>query len=704
MGREGGTRQATRQATYVDLVSEREAPEGAGTGVWFIGGERDVPNLDPVRREERPHIVEVARSVGAGAWTVTEKEGKDGDRRKPRRSKFSDLCILFPNRTSLDDLERSLEEAGVPYTVEGQMLAYNTQDVRDLVNCLAAIDDPSDEVAIVAALRSPAFGCSDVDLYDWTRAGGKFSYLAKRGPANGPVGSALAVLRRYHEDRLGHTAAHVVERFIREMRVRELALDGGRARERWRLLGVVIEQARVLAEAGRWSLRDLVRWCEERRERQERTADGGVAELDVNAVRLMTVHYAKGLEFPIVLLTGLSGRRAGDRGPVRFDRSGDLARERMLAVRTAGFGYGDYDDLAEREKAAADEESVRLVYVAATRARDHLIVSLYRRTGDKASLASQLVGHVGEDSPLWRRLELEHPAVRTDGAEATPRATEAVDTEAGREAWLAARAEVVAKASLPYSVAATALAARGAPSPTGPAVAVPGPAGIPAPTAGGPAGSPARIAVGAADGGRAGSGAVTPQEDEPWRRGRGGTLVGRAVHAALQDIDLRTGDALVEICQRHALAEGIRDPEVVADVTRLVKAVVALDVVRGAAEGRHWKEVYVTVPLPTLGGGVLEGFVDLVYVEPSGELGIVDYKTDTVGERGSLERAARPYRLQLGAYAHAVEAATGRRVGAAWIVFARRAAEGKPAAYRITDLEAAKRRAAVAAFDMVSGS
>jgi len=691
MGRKDGT----TQATYVDLVSDRAVHEGAGTGAWRIGGEIDAPNLDLVRRAELTHIVDVARSVGAGEWAVTER---NGDRLVTKPSKFANLCILFPNRTSLPELERALEEAGVPYTVEGQTLAFGSQELRDFVSCLAAIDDPSDAVATVAALRSPIFGCSDVDLYDWVQAGRRFNYLALTaagggsdgGPEAGPVGQALAVLQRYHGERWNDPAGLLVERFIRELRLRELALDGGRARERWRLLSIVAEQARVLAEVGRGSLRELVRWCEERRERQERSADGGVAELDVDAVRLMTVHYAKGLEFPIVLLTGLSGRRAYDRAPVRFDHSGVVPPDKRLAVRTGDFGYGDYADLAERERQANDEETVRLMYVAATRARDHLIVSLYRKLGDATGFAAQLVTHMGEESLLWRDLPLQRKSAQAPGSQdrGTSRVLDRVpDTADDRKAWTANRTDVVADAARPFTIAATSLAA-----------------------------APASATASEGAGRRAGAGPVPPAaadeianasgvpegaaaHDEPWRRGRGGTPIGRAVHAALQDVDLGTAQDLEAICGRHSDAEGLGEEGDRDDVARLVRATIALDLIRQAASARHWKEVYVAAPLQKLGGGVIEGFVDLTFEDASGDLTIVDYKTDRLPKGASLERSARPYRLQVGAYAHAVETATGRRVTSAWIVFARRAADGLPAAYRLPDLDGAKRQAASAALE-----
>ena len=88
----------------------------------------------------------------------------------------------------------------------------------------------------------------------------------------------------------------------------------------------------------------------------------------------------------------------------------------------------------------------------------------------------------------------------------------------------------------------------------------------------------------------------------------------------------------------------------------------------------------------------VEGFIDLLFEEDDGFV-IVDYKTDRVGESGSLDAAAAAYELQLGAYAHAIEASTGRRVSEAWLVFSRRALAGAEAGYRLPDLDTARQKA-----------
>ena len=190
------------------------------------------------------------------------------------------------------------------------------------------------------------------------------------------------------------------------------------------------------------------------------------------------------------------------------------------------------------------------------------------------------------------------------------------------------------------------------------------------------------------------------REDEPWRRGRAATAVGRAVHAALQEVDLSVGEGLAGIAGRSARAEAI--PDRADEVEALAKAALSAGIVRRAS-GAPWlgREVYVSADLD--GAGVLEGIIDLIFEDGASDLVLVDFKTDRVPETGSLEDAAVPYVPQLGAYAEAVRRTTGRDVSEAWLVFARRAAAGLDAEYLIPDVVAAAEQARALALRALRG-
>ncbi len=119
-----------------------------------------------------------------------------------RPARYDDVALLLPTRTALPDFEDALERADVPVRIESQSLVFSTAEVRDLLSILTAIDDPTDEIALVASLRSPAFGCGDDELVDYYGRGGRWDYRRPAPddlPLDHPVVAALAALRRLHD-------------------------------------------------------------------------------------------------------------------------------------------------------------------------------------------------------------------------------------------------------------------------------------------------------------------------------------------------------------------------------------------------------------------------------------------------------------------------------------------------------------------------
>jgi ATP-dependent helicase/nuclease subunit A len=152
----------------------------------------------------------------------------------------------------------------------------------------------------------------------------------------------------------------------------------------------------------------------------------------------------------------------------------------------------------------------------------------------------------------------------------------------------------------------------------------------------------------------------------PWRKGRYGTAIGRAVHGVLQVIDLATGTGLDDAVAAQAAAEGVIGHE--THIRTLARAALDSPSVRQAAASPHWREVHVAVPVPDAGGRTLEGYVDLLYRGPDG-LVVVDYKTGPAGPDDDLDPLVENYRLQGASYALAVAQATGEPVAKMVFVF-----------------------------------
>ena len=510
---------------------------------------------------------------------------------------------------------------------------------------LSAVADPNDQVAIVAALRSPGLGCSDRDLATWRWGEHRWRYrdirFASAEAIAHPVGRALSVLSELHRDRHGLSIGETVRRVVDVCHLRELAFAHVRPRDRWRRIDFFLAQARAFEEAGGSSIEEFVSWACEQADRDVWENDSVEPDPDDDAVRVLTVHVSKGLEFPIVVLMGLNTPPRAAGPPVLWTDGGFEAKagpQNGDRFETAGYG-GAWAHESELLKS----ERVRLAYVAMTRARDRLVVSRFRSSSVK-SLAREMTPFLPE-APTIESLHLLDAVIPPAGR---------FDHElwSEREGWIERRSQLVARALRPQAVPAT-----------GVATLVLSSIVEDEPVADG---EPERDDELGADRPSSAEADDRPDDEPPWRRGRAGTAIGRAVHAVLQTVDLATGDGATRPAAAQAAAEGVPDLAIV--IEQRVRSVLESPSVKAAvATGRYWREVFVAVPV---GERVLEGFIDLLYEDVDGELVVVDYKTDGVRNEADADEAVGRYRLQAAAYALAVSRSLSRPVSRCVFVFA----------------------------------
>ena len=205
--------------------------------------------------------------------------------------------------------------AGIPYRHEGSRDFFQRDEVRDLIWVLAAIDDPTDRVALVGALRSSAFAISDQELVLHAAGGGALSYFATPGPRE-PVNAALAQLRDLHNLRGRFSLAEVVRRVVEQTRLVEFALTRPDGEQGAANLLAIVDDARMFAAAGGGGLRPFIRHLRDSMDDEQIEIEATVAEETDDVVRIMTTHGAKGLEFPIVALANLGTKPKIDSEPV----------------------------------------------------------------------------------------------------------------------------------------------------------------------------------------------------------------------------------------------------------------------------------------------------------------------------------------------------------------------------------------------------
>jgi ATP-dependent exoDNAse (exonuclease V) beta subunit len=384
--------EVTLQAPYVPLAPHRPMLQGQPSVVVLPVPEPYAKRYVSALSIERSLPAAVGAFadwiIGESGWKVTDRSGAG-----PVPVAARHICLLFRRFVSWQtDVTRpyvnALEARGIPHVLVGGRAFHEREEIEALRAALAAIEWPDDELSVFATLRGPLFAIGDEELLEWAH---RFGRQTERGfrrqgfhpyrvpelfkadtPADvehlRPIAGALGVLRRLHARRnyapvsetlhelLGATRAHV-----------GFALRTGGEQALANVLHVA-ELARQYDIGGGISFRGFV---EELRGAAEtaQAVEAPILEEDSDGVRLMTVHKAKGLEFPIVILADLTCKLSRPEAGRWIDPAANLC-----AVKLGGWAPADLL-LHDAEEAARDRaEGERLAYVAATRARDVLVI------------------------------------------------------------------------------------------------------------------------------------------------------------------------------------------------------------------------------------------------------------------------------------------------------------------------------------------
>jgi ATP-dependent exoDNAse (exonuclease V) beta subunit len=293
-----------------------------------------------------------------------------------RPARLGDVAILVQRHASALPLEEELIKRGVAVRSDRSSSVYELVEVQEVVMTLRALADPTDSLSIVSALRSSLFGCSDTDLLRYARAEGSWSVdeparLPSEAPAS--VVEALRDLLLLRRATQKLPPSSVLSLVLEERRVLEVASSELRFRDVLIAFRYLVEEARVWFESTGGTFREYVDYLTRRIQGEVRTSEATLSDLDDDAVNIMTIHAAKGLEFPIVVVAGQSKNSRPQKPKYRHFVNGESLECRVGIYQSDGF-----DACNLREVAEGEAETARLLYVAYTRAQDHLVVSLVR--------------------------------------------------------------------------------------------------------------------------------------------------------------------------------------------------------------------------------------------------------------------------------------------------------------------------------------
>jgi ATP-dependent exoDNAse (exonuclease V) beta subunit len=541
-----------------------------------------------------------------------------------RPSRAGDVLLLARRLTWMRPLEEALEAVGLRFTVEGGKSFFDRQEVHETLAVLRALDDPSDHLSLVAALRSAFFGVSDRDIVTYSLSGGPLwlGRVDEERPGGSALGPAMRLLDELHRQRTRLSVPALLERLYDETRVLAALTGTRRGEAQIANLEKVATLARQSEVLGALTLRGFANLLAERIESAREEPDlPSTRPGDLDTVRVLSIHKAKGLEAPIVALydTADNARVSADTVP--------LWQEGRIAI---GFRGGcqpeGWDALAKREEQKTWAEMRRLLYVACTRARDLLVVPrppVDARLGD-----------------FWRDLVERLPAVSDADVRVVDVETLSAPEMAGRgrELWAIASAEGGDAVAARWDAERRAQIARAAERPFAPVSAT-------------------RLA------------ARTAPPPAAARGGAAGRDFGSLVHRLLEWIPLEDADG-GRAARLRAMAEALAPSfglpgDAARRAAEQVDRALGLPVIERARHApRVWRELSLWFPeAPHL----VEGVVDLVF-EEDGKLVVVDYKTDAIEPEQALAQAAH-HAPQLQLYGRGLAQAVGLKVAERLVLF-----------------------------------
>ncbi|MBX5480951.1 MAG: UvrD-helicase domain-containing protein [Myxococcaceae bacterium] len=329
----------------------------------------------------------------------------------PRRARGGDVAILFRRFTHLELYRQALIRHGVPHRVVRGRGFYGAQEVLDLASLLALVAAPDDGIALAAVLRSPLVALSDASLFqvawenhqrlslDGLRQPGRLEGLPADERARLDRLLALYPRLRKERDRLG---IRVLLKVALEETGYPVAIAGTPYGEQ--ALANIDKLLELAGQRDAAGMGDCARFARELIALAEAEPDEAQADVldagDPRAVQLLTIHRAKGLEWPVVVVPDMAYRNPTPSGRVVFERRLGLAIKPWIGDELEPTPTARHQramaELQRREQA----ESLRILYVALTRARDHLILSGQSPRPARGTWRTILDGLIDDDSGL----------------------------------------------------------------------------------------------------------------------------------------------------------------------------------------------------------------------------------------------------------------------------------------------------------------
>jgi ATP-dependent helicase/nuclease subunit A len=290
---------------------------------------------------------------------------------------FGDMAILLRSLEPLPMYLRPLREAGIPCVVEGGRTFLERSEVNELLCLLRSLADPEDSIAFLGALRSSLFAVADAEILRFARSGVPFTWQSGLDASSTPhVKSAAQLLTDHHERLARQPAASVLRSLLEDCSLQEIAATAFDGAQRLANLGKLTELVEERTETLDLPFAEALTELQLQFDAPQGESESALADERIEAVRILSIHKAKGLEYPVVFLPDMGRQEMvppalQPRVKVLRGASGlslALSLPRSLLQNLAMVA------IREKDRRHDQAETKRLLYVASTRARERLIL------------------------------------------------------------------------------------------------------------------------------------------------------------------------------------------------------------------------------------------------------------------------------------------------------------------------------------------
>ncbi|MCL5773806.1 MAG: UvrD-helicase domain-containing protein [Firmicutes bacterium] len=343
---------------------------------------KDIPSVDILLTKLSEEGIEESRHTEARALALKVKKMVD------EGYNCKDFAILLRSTTNIEIYEKAFRDEGIPfYTVLGRGF-FHRQEIRDIINLLRVLDNSGDDMAVAAVLRSPVVDISSDGLF-WLR----------RNQLKSDGRRLIDSVGKFKEaEELSHTDRKKLEEFLSwllqwqevlpNIRISTLIekirddcyfdtrliplFNGIRKYANFRKLLEIVEN---FEEKGFYSLSEFIKLLENIQSADVQIGEAAVETEEGDAVKIMSIHQAKGLEFPVVIVADISKLMRKDVPSIFLTEDSRILSKIKNEISDEFEEPGSYNSYKENEKSEIVKEEKRIFYVACTRAKEHLILS-----------------------------------------------------------------------------------------------------------------------------------------------------------------------------------------------------------------------------------------------------------------------------------------------------------------------------------------